>query len=142
MIKMEDNYENLLDRGREKIKDLDAIEKDRFEIPDVETYQEGKTTILGNFLTIAKKFNREPEHLLKFLSDKLGTSGKRKGDKASFKGNFSKRQLNKRVEEYANNYVFCFECGSPDTRFVKIEGVKMLKCDACGARNSISSITK
>lgn len=139
---MEGDYEELLDRGRKKIEDLDSIEKDRFEVPKADVHQEGKTTVLDNFLTITKKLNREPSHLLKFLSDKLGTSGKRKGDKASFKGNFSKRELNKRIKEYANNYVFCFECNSPDTRFVKVEGVKMLKCDACGARKSISSIIK
>ncbi len=139
---MTEKYENLLDRGRKEIEDLDEIEKNRFEIPEPEIYQEGKTTILSNFLSIAKKFNRDPKHLLKFLSDKLGTSGKRKGEKASFKGDFSKRQIDKRINEYANKYVFCFECNSPDTRFIKVEGVKMLKCDACGARKSISSITQ
>ncbi|OKY79224.1 MAG: Translation initiation factor 2 beta subunit [Candidatus Methanohalarchaeum thermophilum] len=138
---MNSDYESLLDRGREEIKDLESIEKDRFEVPEADVFQEGDTTVLNNFLNIAKTFNRKPEHLLKFLSDKLGTSGKRKKDKASFKGSFSKKQVNQRIKEYAKNFVFCFECDSPDTRFIKVDDVKMLKCDACGARKSLSSIT-
>ncbi len=136
----EDDYMDLLKRGREGIKEPASDKENRFQIPEAVTFKEGNVTILENFLAIAKKFNREPKHLLKFLSDNLGTSGKRKGEKASFKGSFSEDYINKRIKEYASKYVFCFECSSPDTRFVKVENVKMLKCDACGARKSLSSI--
>ncbi|OUJ19516.1 Translation initiation factor 2 beta subunit [Methanonatronarchaeum thermophilum] len=136
------DYEELLDRAQNEIGDLEKLQKSRFEIPEAKVYKEGNVTIINNLLTIAKKFNRDPDHLIKFLADKLGTSGKKKDEKASFKGSFSPNYINNRIKEYTETYLFCYECNSPDTRFQKIDDVKMLKCDACGARKSLQSVTK
>ncbi|RZN63057.1 translation initiation factor IF-2 subunit beta [Methanonatronarchaeum sp. AMET6-2] len=136
------DYDELLNRAQNEVKDPEKTQKSRFEIPKADVYKEGNVTIINNLLTIAKKFNRDPDHLIKFLADKLGTSGKKKDEKASFKGSFSQNYINNRIKEYTETYLFCYECKSPDTRFVKVDDVKMLKCDACGARKSLQSVTK
>ena len=34
----------------------------------------------------------------------------------------------------------CKECGKPDTKFKEMKGIKMLKCDACGAMTPVKQL--
>ncbi len=136
---MEDTYEKLLDRAIEQVPKA-VFESARFQIPEAEVATVGNRTILRNFKTIAAAFNREAEHLMKYLLRELGAAGDIQGAQATFQGKFSPATVQDRVRHYAEEFVLCKECGRPDTRLEKRERVYQLRCEACGARTSVRGV--
>ncbi len=133
---MSEEYEELLDRAMEEVPEA-AIEEERFQVPEADVDISGNQTTLKNLKSIADDLGREPNHLMKFLLDEIGTAGNREGANAKFQGKFDQEEIQERIEEYVEEYVLCSECGRPDTRLEKESGVKILRCEACGARSSI-----
>lgn len=136
---MTEDYEELLDRAMEEMPDTTQKET-RFEIPKADIDVSGNQTTLKNLKSIAKDLGRDPDHLMKYLLNELGTAGNREGSKGVFQGTYRKNKVQERIDGYTEEYVLCNECERPDTQMTKQEGVKMLKCDACGARSSIQGI--
>ena len=132
------NYEELLERARSQLP-KEVLEKKRFEIPRLELITVGKRTIIRNFGDIADTFNRDANHLMKYLTRELATAGDVEGRRAVFQGRFTENQIWDRINDYAKEYVLCHECGKPDTHIIKQGRVHLLKCEACGARSSIRS---
>ena len=69
------DYEELLDRAMAKMPDIETTDA-RFVIPEPRIFSEGKTTILDNFGNIADILNRDPDHLMKYLTGSWGLQGK------------------------------------------------------------------
>jgi len=111
--------------------------KERFTLPSPRVIHEGKATVLENFGIIADALNRDPEHLMKYLLQELGTAGKIEGHRGVFQGKFSEAAIAKQIESYFEEYVVCTECHLPDTHLIKSDRVLMLKCDACGAHRPV-----
>ncbi len=132
---MED-YESLLDRAIENLPDIETTDA-RFVIPIPKIFIEGKTTVLDNFSQIASVLNREPDHLMKYLTRELGTAGKIEGMRAIFQGKFPSSVIKSNIDAYADEYVICSECNRPDTQLVKMDRVMMMKCSACGAHRPV-----
>ena len=130
------DYEKLLDKG---LKDLpeSAIEKLRFEVPKAIGHLEGTKTILTNLIQIANTFNREPQHLVKFILRELGTAGDMKGGKMVLKRKIPASTINEKIRKYADEFVLCSECGKPDTKIEKEKDTAFLKCTACGVKHRI-----
>lgn len=133
-----DNYEKLLEQAYSKVKKVD-ISKERFEIPKIEGHIEGKKTILTNFLQIASYLRRSPEHFQKFLLRELATPGQMEGDRLVLNNKIQSTKINQKIEEYANEFVLCRECGKPDTEIKKEDRLSFVHCLACGAKHSIRS---
>ena len=83
-----DDYLTGLDRAMKKMP-APRESKDRFVMPSTKVFYEGKTTVLENFAAIADTLNRDPEHLMKFLLQEMGTAGKIEGSRGIFQGKFS-----------------------------------------------------
>lgn len=132
---MED-YEALLDRAIANLPDMETTDA-RFVIPEPKIMVEGKTTILDNFNNIVSVINREPDHVMKYLTREMGTAGKIDGLRAVFQGKFSKEQIKTNIEAYVEEFVICSECGRPDTQLTKMDRVLVLKCAACGAHRPV-----
>ncbi|OPX80348.1 MAG: Translation initiation factor 2 subunit beta [Methanosaeta sp. PtaB.Bin039] len=111
--------------------------KERFQIPAPKIFYEGKTTVLDNFAAIADTLNRDPDHLMKYLLQELGTAGKIEGHRGVFQGKFADQAIMKQIEAYFEEYVMCSECKLPDTHLIKSDRILMLKCDACGAHRPV-----
>jgi translation initiation factor 2 subunit 2 len=127
----------LLDRA--KIACPETIENhERFELPEMDVLQEGKITVLRNFIDITDKLRRDPQHLLQFMLKELGTPGNIEGRRAVFKAKISPQQINDKIQMYTETYVICSECGLPDTKMTKDGRTLMLECEACGARRPIT----
>ncbi len=126
------DYDYLLQRVRDALPDA-VKHHERFEIPKAEVLHEGKSTIIRNFVSIAKRINRDPMHVYKYLMRELGTAGTIQGERLVLKGRISPSLVQRRIERYVSTYVLCSECGSPDTELRKEGRVELLVCKACGA---------
>ena len=111
--------------------------KERFVMPVPKVYYEGKTTVLENFGTIADAFDREPEHLMKYMLQEMGTAGKIEGHRGVFQGKFAELAIARQIDSYFEEYVVCSECRLPDTHLIKSDRVLMLQCDSCGAHRPV-----
>lgn len=111
--------------------------EDRFVIPPPKIFYEGKTTVLENFTSIADALNRDPDHLMKFILQEMGTAGKIEGQHAVFQGRFTEQSLERHIDSYVQEYVICSECHRPDTQLIRSDRVLMLKCEACGAHRPV-----
>jgi len=132
-------YEEMLNRALEKLpKDIDR--KDRFEVPKVICEVSGSKTALKNFGDILAVLRREPNHLAKYLSKGLATSGSVQGSTLVFQGKFSRETLQKKVDDYVKEFIYCKECGKPDTKVEKQDRISSLVCEACGAKHPARSI--
>lgn len=129
------DYEDLLDKGIEEAEDLGG--GDRFEMPEVDTRKEGSKTIIVNFSDIASKFGRDEKHFSKYIQNDLGTAGHIDGKELVLNGEFRRGNVQRKIEGYADDYVFCAECSRPDTEIIKEKGIEIMKCQACGSRTPI-----
>ncbi len=131
-----DNYDTLLNRAVSKTPRLESS-GERFQLPKLRIFIEGRTTVWDNYEEIREKLNRDTEHFGKFILRELGTAGKVEGNRMILQGHFTSDAISDLVNEYVAEYVRCAECGRPDTRLIKYDRVTTLKCDACGAQRSI-----
>jgi len=133
------DYKKMLKEARKELPDS-VFEKERFEIPKVRGHIQGNRTVINNFLQIADSLGREPEHMLKYVLKELATPGEIKKSGSVIMGTkIPASRINEKVRQYAENYVFCSECGKPDTKLEKEKNVVFIKCAACGARHPIKS---
>lgn len=131
-------YEEVLDRA---IKNLPqkAEKAERFEIPKVKGHIQGNKTVIINFNQICDVFGREPAHLLKFLQRELATPASIDGPRLVLGRKIGSGLINQKVEQYANTFVICSECGKPDTQLKREEKVLTMKCTACGAKHTVKA---
>ncbi|MEA5386541.1 translation initiation factor IF-2 subunit beta [Haloarculaceae archaeon H-GB11] len=130
------DYDDMLDRAIEDAPDIEGT-SDRFDVPDPDVRQEGNVTVYENFQATTKRLDRDPDHVMKFLQNELGTSGHiDESGRARLTGDFGERRIREAIDEYTEEYVLCSECGLPDTRFERESGVLLLRCEACGARSA------
>ncbi|MDH5779514.1 MAG: translation initiation factor IF-2 subunit beta [Candidatus Bathyarchaeota archaeon] len=134
MMKMD--YEELLKRARSQLPSK-VFEHKRFEIPMPRSFVIGMRTIIHNFKEISDTLNRDPQHLLKFLSKEMATAGTLEGARAIFKGKFGRNTVERLIKRYAEEFVTCPVCKRPDTKIMKEKRLYFLICEACGARSSI-----
>ncbi|PSQ41343.1 translation initiation factor IF-2 subunit beta [Halobacteriales archaeon SW_5_68_122] len=126
------DYEASLDRALEAVPDIESG-GDRLSVPDAEAQADGAFTRFNNLDAVADALNRSTDHLHRFVQQSLATSGKLAEGVGRYNGEFAKREFERAVEEYTEEYVRCSECGLPDTRLVQEDRTTMLRCDACGA---------
>jgi len=132
-------YEELLKRAMEKLP-KGAEKRERFEVPKIVCEVSGNKIVLKNFGEILTILRREPSHLAKYLSKELATSVSVQGNILVFQGKVSREILQKKLDDYVKEFVYCKECGKPDTKLVKEGRIYFLVCEACGARHPARSI--
>jgi len=125
-------YEKMLERALSSLPKK-TVSKERFELPKLESFVQGNKTIVKNFSSALKLIKREEKHVIKFLAKETATGANLEEGRLVLNGKFSEQQVNELFNSYAGKFVFCRECKKPDTHFAEKQGVRMLKCEACGA---------
>jgi len=133
------NYDALLERAHGQLPERINTTA-RFEMPQVDILMEGNKTILKNFVQVAKAFSREEGQLQKFLTKELGSYSTVSGERLIFNKKVYGKKIGDAVKRFAADYVICPQCGKPDTHYASMEGIKILKCEACGAWKPIKAI--
>ncbi len=127
-----DKYEELLSKAHLMMPAREE-EKERLEIPKPNSFVQGKKTIITNFGQILKVIQRDAKHLMKFIAKETAAPATHSEGKLTITGKFSTIQINKIFNNYLKQFVLCPECKKPDTKFTEQNGVKVIKCEACGA---------
>lgn len=132
-----ENYEKLLDRVYSELPEK-AVSGGRFKMPEMEIFHQGNRTIVRNFNTFVTAVRRKPELIIKFLAKELAVPANVEGNMLIIQSDINDRLLKNKVELFVKRYVTCGVCGKPDTKIVEVEkGVRILVCEACGARTPI-----
>lgn len=118
----------------------EALMKERFEMTEPDSFIQGNKTVVKNFGVILKQIRREQRHLQKFLTKELATPAGVEEGRLVLGTKLSRTQVINAFQNYAKQYVLCGTCGKPDTHFEDVQGIKVLKCEACGARTAIKKI--
>ncbi|MGD0027417.1 MAG: translation initiation factor IF-2 subunit beta [Candidatus Bathyarchaeia archaeon] len=136
---MEYDYESLLKRARSTIPDV-ASKRERLEIPRLSHSVIGMRTVIYNFKEIASALDRDPQHLVKFLSGEMATAATMQESRAIFQGKFPQDTFGRLLQRYMEGFVVCPICKRPDTKIVKEKRLSFLVCKACGARSAIKQL--
>jgi translation initiation factor 2 subunit 2 len=131
-----ETYEKLLQKAVDKLPKQKSG-GERFEIPRIDVFIQGNQTIIKNFSDICGKIRRDEKVLLKYLSRALASPGSVVNGRAIFQSKLIGRIIQNKLEVYIRDYVTCIACKRPDTRLTKEGKVMIMKCHACGARNTI-----
>jgi len=136
---MKYDYEELLKKARSQIPEV-ASKRERLELPRLHHSVIGMRTIIYNFKEIADLLNRDPQHLLKFLTRETATAATMQESRAIFKGKFSQETIQRLLQRYMETFVVCPVCKRPDTKIVKEKRLSFLVCEACGAKSSVQQL--
>lgn len=133
-------YEEMLDRVYAALPEK-TKKHERFQMPEAESFIQGNRTIVKNFGQLLKSINRDSAHFCKFIARETATSNTiDEAGRLVLTGKFSRQQISDLVKSYVEQFVLCPECKKPDTKVVEKQGVRMLKCEACGAISAVKGL--
>jgi translation initiation factor 2 subunit 2 len=136
---MKYNYDELLKRACSEMPEV-STKRERLELPRLHTTIIGMRTIISNFKEVADVLNRDPQHILKFLTREMATAATSNDSRAIFQGKFRRDSFERLLQRYMESFVICPVCKRPDTKIVKEKRLSFLVCNACGAKSSIKQL--
>ncbi len=136
---MDSDYEKMLDEAMGKMPQK-SESVSRFKMPQIASASQGSKTIIQNFIDIANTLRRDPKHVSKYLLKETAMAGVMQGNQLVLNGGVKQEDLQRRLEGYSNEFVFCKSCKNPDTRIVTEGKIDYLVCEACGSKNAVRSL--
>ena len=136
---MDYNYNDLLKRARDQVPE-GTLKKERLELPRLFVSMVGMRTTIGNFKEVADTLDRDPPHILKFLTREMATAATYHDGRAIFQGKFPRDTFERLLQRYMESFVICPVCKRPDTNIVKEKRLSFIVCNACGARSSVKQL--
>ena len=136
---MKYDYDELLKRACSQMPEV-SLKHERLELPRLYITTVGMRTIISNFNEVADVLNRDPQHILKFLTREMATAATFHDNRAVFQGKFKRDSFERLLQRYMEGFVTCPVCKRPDTKIVKEKRLSFLVCNACGAKSSIKQL--
>lgn len=133
------DYNELLKRARAQVPEV-ALKHERLEVPKLLVSTVGMRTTISNFKDVADIVDRDPQHILKFLTREMATAATYHEGRAIFQGKFPRDTFERLLQRYMEEFVVCPVCKRPDTTISKEKRFAFLVCNACGARSAIKQL--
>jgi translation initiation factor 2 subunit 2 len=133
------NYDELLKRARSQVPEV-TLKKERLEMPRLLVSMVGMRTTIANFKEVSDTLDRDPQHILKFLTREMATAATYHDGRAIFQGKFPRDTFERLLTRYMESFVICPVCKRPDTKIVKEKRLSFVVCNACGARSSVKQL--
>jgi translation initiation factor 2 subunit 2 len=133
------DYNELLKRAQGQVPEV-TLKRERLELPKLLVSMVGMRTTIANFKEIAVTLDRDPQHILKFLTREMATAATYHDGRAIFQGKFPRDTFERLLQRYMEAFVICPVCKRPDTNIVKEKRLSFLICNACGAKSSIKQL--
>src|SRR3990172_7972129 len=112
------DYSELLKRARAQVPEV-TLKRERLEMPRLFVSMVGMRTIISNFKEVADMLDRDPQHILKFLTREMATAATYHDGRAIFQGKFRRDTFEALLQRYMDAFVICPVCKRPDTDVVK-----------------------
>ena len=136
---MKYDYDELLKRACSQMPEV-SLKRERLELPRLYITMVGMRTIISNFKEVADVLNRDPQHIMKFLTREMATAATFHESRAVFQGKFKRDSFERLLQRYMESFVICPVCKLPDTKITKEKRLSFLLCNACGAKSSIKQL--
>jgi translation initiation factor 2 subunit 2 len=136
---MDFRYDDLLKRACAQMPEV-SLKKERLELPRLFITTVGMRTIISNFNEVADVLDRDPMHILKFLTREMATAATFHDSRAIFQGKFQRDSFERLLQRYMESFVICPVCKRPDTKILKEKRLSFLVCNACGAKSAIKQL--
>jgi len=133
------SYEDMLKELEENLPQ-NSEKNDRLEIPKPEIQIQGNQTFITNFEEIVSVMRRDPRHFAKFLFRELAKPGHIDGKRLMLQGKVFPKLVEKKLESYIKEFLYCNECNRPDTKLVKEGRIMLMICEACGSKKAVRNI--
>jgi translation initiation factor 2 subunit 2 len=133
------DYDELLRRARSQVPEI-TLKKERLEMPRLVISIAGMRTTIANFKETADTLDRDPQHILKFLTREMATAATYHDGRAIFQGKFPRDTFERLLARYMESFVTCPVCKRPDTKIVKEHRLSFIVCNACGAKSSVKQL--
>jgi translation initiation factor 2 subunit 2 len=133
------NYDELLKRARAEVPEV-TLKKERLEMPRLFVSMVGMRTTISNFKEVADTLDRDPQHILKFLTREMATAATYHDGRAIFQGKFPRDTFERLLQRYMDAFVICPVCKRPDTKILKEKRLSFIVCNACGAKSSVKQL--
>jgi translation initiation factor 2 subunit 2 len=136
-------YVNLLRHAVSVLKkDKDSDVGARMKLP-LEVKRESRKTSI-NVVDVAEALNRSVDHLVKFISSELMTTGSvNKDGKLLLKGSFIRSEIQEVIRRYIEHFVVCKICESAeDTDIIRDKKLYFLKCSKCGGARCVGNVVE
>lgn len=136
---MDFRYDELLKRACAQMPEV-SLKVERLELPRLFINTVGMRTIISNFNEVSDVLDRDPQHILKFLTREMATAATFHDSRAIFQGKFQRDSFERLLLRYMESFVICPVCKRPDTKIIKDKRLSFLVCNACGAKSSIKQL--
>ncbi len=136
---MDFRYDELLKKACAQMPEV-SLKRERLELPRLFISTVGMRTIISNFGEVADVLDRDPQHILKFLTREMATAATFHESRAIFQGKFRGDSFERLLQRYMESFVICPVCKRPDTKILKEKRLSFLVCNACGAKSSIKQL--
>ena len=112
----------------------------RFKIPQIVSEIEGQKTIIKNFSEITEQLRRDKNHVAKYFFKEFAARGDIQNNVLIIQTKVSGDSLQKKLEAYIKEFVYCKTCSEPDTKIEKEDRITFLKCEACGSKHAVRNL--
>ena len=109
---MKYDYDDLLKRACSQMPEV-SLKRERLELPRLYIQTIGMRTIISNFKEVADALNRDPQHILKFLTREMATAATYHDSRAIFQGKFRGDSFERLLQRYMEAFVTCPVCKRP-----------------------------
>jgi len=133
------SYDELLKRARAQVPEV-TLKKERLELPRLFVSMVGMRTTIANFKEVADTLDRDPQHILKFLTREMATAATYHDGRAIFQGKCPRDTFERLLQRYMESFVICPVCKRPDTKILKEKRLSFIVCNACGAKSSVKQL--
>jgi translation initiation factor 2 subunit 2 len=139
LVKLNYDYSELLKRAQAQVPE-GTLKRERLELPRLLVSMVGMRTTIANFKEVADTLDRDPQHILKFLTREMATAATYHDGRAIFQGKFPRDTFERLLARYTEAFVTCPVCKRPDTKIMKEKRLSFIVCNACGAKSSVKQL--
>ncbi|MCW4020411.1 MAG: translation initiation factor IF-2 subunit beta, partial [Candidatus Bathyarchaeota archaeon] len=107
------DYEKMQDEAHSELPQ-GAFKHERFEVPRPSCTVHSSRMVFHIFKEVCNALNRDPLHVLKFLSKEMATARAADGTRAVFQGKFESATFERLIMRYLDRFVTCSVCKRPD----------------------------